>query len=225
MAQPQPAEEHHVEYNPFDGPRRRKIDKGAWATAIIVTLLLWTGLIIYMYNAKFDMKMKMYNDEKLDTELVKPPPPVLQPREVPPPPADITPPPPLPVPPVKREERIEQVAPPVIAKPAPPPPRQAVSVVTSPDWLRKPSGADIDREYPERASRLEKSGTVRLTCKVRANGTLENCNVLSENPRDLGFGDAALKLVPKFQMKPETRDGEPVNGASVTIPITFRLGE
>jgi protein TonB len=127
---------------------------------------------------------------------------------------------------VKREERIEQVAPPVIVRtPQPPPPKQAVSVVTNPDWLRRPSGSDIDKYYPERAARLEKSGTARLSCKVRANGTLEACSVLSENPKDLGFGEAAMKMVNLFQMKPETRDGEPVSGASVTVPVTFRLGE
>jgi protein TonB len=58
---------------------------------------------------------------------------------------------------------------------------------------------------------------------VRADGKLESCNVTSEDPSGLGFGAAALKMASLFQMKPETRDGEPVAGASVTVPIVFKL--
>jgi protein TonB len=98
-----------------------------------------------------------------------------------------------------------------------------VSVVTSPDWLRKPTGSDIERYYPERALSLEKNGSVRMTCKVRADGKLESCNVTSEDPSGLGFGAAALKMASLFQLKPETRDGDPVAGASVTVPIVVNL--
>ena len=60
----------------------------------------------------------------------------------------------------------------VISKPQPPPPKAAVSVVTSPDWLRRPTGADMERYYPDRALQMEKNGEVRMTCKVKADGTL-----------------------------------------------------
>jgi protein TonB len=133
-------------------------------------------------------------------------------------------PPPLVVPPVKKEERIEQVAPPaVVAKPQPPPPKAAVSVVTSPDWLRRPTASDMERYYPERALSMEKNGEVRMTCKVKADGTLEDCKISSETPSGFNFGSSALKMAGLFKMKPETRDGEPVAGASVTVPIVFKL--
>jgi hypothetical protein len=39
-----------------------------------------------------------------------------------------------------------------------------------------------------------------------------------------GFGEAALKLAPKFRMSPRTNAGETVGGGRVRIPITFRIG-
>ena len=39
----------------------------------------------------------------------------------------------------------------------------------------------------------------------------------------MGFGDAAMKLSKLFKMRPQTKDGQPVDGGTVRIPIAFRL--
>ena len=80
------------------------------------------------------------------------------------------------------------------------------------------------RYYPERAQRLEQNGTVTLQCKVNARGNVEACNIVSEDPANFGFGDAAMRLSRLFRMKPQTRDGTPVEGGTVRIPIAFRIG-
>jgi periplasmic protein TonB len=84
-----------------------------------------------------------------------------------------------------------------------------------------PSGVDIERNFPERAAREGKSGAVRIRCKVTAQGKVEQCAVQSEDPLGYGFGEAALRLAPLFQMK-DVVDGESVAGAEVMIPIQFR---
>ncbi|NDC60114.1 MAG: energy transducer TonB, partial [Alphaproteobacteria bacterium] len=58
---------------------------------------------------------------------------------------------------------------------------------------------------------------------VNANGTI-NCRVGSEDPNGWGFGEAAVKISKSFQMAPQTVDGRPVDGGTITVPITFRLG-
>lgn len=125
--------------------------------------------------------------------------------------------PPLPVPPVER--RIEEPRPP--AAPPPEPPRP--SVITQPDWLRRPTGDDIARYYPDRAQRMEVEGRASLSCQVTARGTLESCSVTSEDPADMGFGDAALKMSKLFKMRPMSKDGQPVGGGTVRIPLRFVL--
>jgi len=102
------------------------------------------------------------------------------------------------------------------AKPAPP-------LIEQPDWAAKPVGADIADVYPAAASKAGTSGAATIACAVAKDGRLSNCKVVREAPAKLGFGEAALKLSERFQMKPMSRDGHPVSGGKVRIPIRFML--
>jgi protein TonB len=62
-----------------------------------------------------------------------------------------------------------------------------------------------------------------MECSVNTNGTVAGCEILSENPPDQEFGSAALRLSRLFKMKPTTRDGVPVGGGKVIIPIGFQV--
>jgi protein TonB len=96
-------------------------------------------------------------------------------------------------------------------------------MVTNPDWARRPTDDDIRQYYPDRATRTETSGSATLSCTVRANGTLEDCTIVSETPADYGFGGAALKLARIYRMRPKTADGASVEGGTVRVPITFKF--
>ena len=86
-----------------------------------------------------------------------------------------------------------------------------------------PGGDEISAVYPERAMRLERSGSVVLSCDVQPSGAVSGCTVVSETPVGLGFGEAAKRLEGSFRMKPTTPNGSPVGGSKVHIPVGFSL--
>jgi len=106
-----------------------------------------------------------------------------------------------------------------VASPVPPKP----SVITQPDWLTKPTGEDLADLYPKEAARNLVEGGATIACTIDANGALVNCVAETESPPGAGFGAAALAMSAKFKMRPMTRDGVPVAGGVVRIPIRFTL--
>jgi protein TonB len=117
------------------------------------------------------------------------------------------------------EHRIEEPKPP--APPPPEPPR--ASVITQPDWARRPDAEALSRYYPERASRMQLEGTATISCSVTARGELANCSIVSENPPEAGFGEATLKASKLFKMRPQQKDGAPTEGGTVRIPLRWVL--
>lgn len=99
----------------------------------------------------------------------------------------------------------------------------AAPLLDQPNWVRKPTGRDIARVYPPEAQRRSLNGGAVITCSVLADGRLTACQASDEQPPGMGFGEATLKLAPIFQMSPTTKDGRPVAGGTVRIPIIFRI--
>ena len=226
-----PAEEHH--YDPLlDGGKKKRKNPGK-TIAIVLSILVHAALFYYIYITKFVIKFKDFSDEAVKVDLVKPgdkppppPPPPPKPHLPPPPQVGLAPhiPPVAPIG-IPEPPPIEIPVPPPAPPPPPPPPPPAPTVITNPDWQSRPDGDDMARYYPERAQRLEKPGNVTIQCEVTSKGQVANCTVVSEDPADFGFGDAALKLSKLFKMKPQTKDGKAIEGATVKIPIAFRIAE
>lgn len=82
-------------------------------------------------------------------------------------------------------------------------------------WSKLPDAKQMSAAYPQALSALRISGRAVLRCKVVAGNRLEGCAVAEEQPKALGFGLAAMQLVPLFVMKRPPADGE------VSVPIRF----
>jgi TonB family protein len=77
--------------------------------------------------------------------------------------------------------------------------------------------------YPKAAAAANVEGDATIRCNVTDAGLLADCTVLQEAPAGQGFGEAALNLAQLFKMRPMTRNGVPVSGGKINIPIRFRL--
>lgn len=96
--------------------------------------------------------------------------------------------------------------------------------LTKPRWIRTLSAEGMAEVYPQAAAKAGvKSGLGAATCTVTATGELTGCKPARENPADLGFGAAAVEAVKLMRMNPWTREGDTVDGLTITIPVQFTL--
>jgi periplasmic protein TonB len=213
----------------------------AWVVGITISAIVNGGIVLYVVNQKFKLIPYVYHDKAVNVTLEKlpppppppkkppppppkaPPPPTVQPRVATPPPIAAPTPPPAPLPPVVHPEPHVNT-PPVIAPPTPEAPKpKPPSVITNPDWVRRPNGTDLANFYPPQALEAGTEGHSSMECTVKADGTLMDCHVVSESPAGKGFGSAEVRLASRFKMRPQTVDGAPVAGAKVVIPISWKV--
>jgi protein TonB len=93
--------------------------------------------------------------------------------------------------------------------------------ITAPIWRDRATGQDVGRVYPRQALKERLDAAVIVECQVAADGRMAACAVVREEPGGYGFGEAALKLTPKFRMRATLADGTPVAGGVVRLPLRF----
>ena len=222
-----------------DAPRGKP--SKAMVAALVLVSAAHAGLFAYLAYQKYVMPQPVIVEPRttiIDQYPIDPPP---QP-EKPQPPRPLSNPPllhkPLPTPfepdeilPVKPADVPRDPGPGPITTLKPDPPQTGVidpppqpKLITRPNWLKKPGASEFSRFYPESAMRRGVGGLATLNCTVAANGSIQACAVVDETPAEEGFGNAAVKLSKYFRMSPQTENGQPVDGASVRIPIKFSAG-
>ena len=101
------------------------------------------------------------------------------------------------------------------SKGRPPPADVTLSMQASDDDLTQ-----MVTIWPGAAYQNRVNGRVRLRCNIDVHGLALSCAVISEIPRDKGFGKAALELRPTFKLPPTLGPDGPIATAK-TIAIGF----
>ena len=91
--------------------------------------------------------------------------------------------------------------------------------VTHPLWVRLPQAEDMERLYPTKAN--GRPGLTAVDCTIHPTGRLAACELVSEIPGGMGFGDSTLELAKLFRMKTVDRDGHPVAGRKLHLPVRW----
>jgi len=105
-----------------------------------------------------------------------------------------------------------------LAQPAKPPTIDAKAVV----WTLLPTGADVARLYPRKALAAMINVSAVVDCTIR-DGVLEDCSARDESLKGFGIGEAAIALVQLSHMQMTTRDGQPVEGGKISLPVAFKM--
>ena len=80
----------------------------------------------------------------------------------------------------------------------------------APRWIRTPTARSLGSVYPTQALQQGRSGTAVIKCTLTTESVLSACQVISETPRNQGFGDAALTLAPDLNIRPAVKAGHAV---------------
>jgi hypothetical protein len=83
--------------------------------------------------------------------------------------------------------------------------------------IRAPTQAQFATAYPKQAWDANQDGKVTLKCAALPSGYMTDCGIGEESPAGAGFGAAAMKLSPFFQMGSASIKG----GQAVTLSLVW----
>ena len=93
--------------------------------------------------------------------------------------------------------------------------------VTTPDVVEPPRMEAFSVPYPAAARRLDQQGAVKLRLAYDATGAVQDARVVQSSGSP-ALDKAALAAVPRFRIRPGTRNGVPQSGV-VVQPIRFSM--
>ena len=101
--------------------------------------------------------------------------------------------------------------------------RQRAPIFTA-EWTSLPTEEDIAAVYPEKARNVAFEGDVEvdMRCYVDKAFGIKGCSVVRERPTGYGFGEATLKLAPKFRLDAKISWGESLVGYRMIVPVQFQ---
>jgi len=101
----------------------------------------------------------------------------------------------------------------------------APPVVEEADLTAKPSGRDVGSVFPRRLRGQNISAAVTMRCAIDAAGKPKRCDVVSESPYGLGFGEIGTRLMERGgRFKPRKINGEAVDGGQVEFTLEMWEG-
>lgn len=96
--------------------------------------------------------------------------------------------------------------------------------IGKPGWVATPTAEELRGAIPAQAVVAGvTTARVSLSCAVVAEGRLDACEVVSEDPKGMGFDASTLNLAKAFRLTIWTDDGLPSVGGRVRIPVRFDI--
>lgn len=95
-------------------------------------------------------------------------------------------------------------------------------LIDKPRWSQAPSLIEAQAAYPLSAQAFRLGGWAMLQCRVTQVGGLEDCAVLAQEPRRLGFGAAGLKVAGSYRLDPDLM-AQGAAGDRVNLPTFFSI--
>lgn len=94
-------------------------------------------------------------------------------------------------------------------------------LIIDPPWKSAPSLAQVEAAWPKGAEGLD-TGQAAIRCRLKGDGGLQSCDVISEIPKGKGFGKAAEALAEHFVVSLAPGDAKVANLVQVDVPVRFR---
>ena len=90
----------------------------------------------------------------------------------------------------------------------------------APQWAQKPTPEELLSVWPQGAP--DTGGEATIDCIVTPKAVVKECSRVSETPDRSGFAAAAIRLSPKFKLKPAEIDGHPyASNVDVRLTVSF----